>query len=37
MVVSNDYYDEIDDDTRKKFNTEFQKLKFDLKSPLLDG
>ena len=37
MVESNEYDNaEIEDETRRKFNQEFQKLKLDLKSPLLD-
>ena len=36
MVESNEYDTEIEDETRRKFNQEFQKLKLDLKSPILD-
>ena len=36
MVESNEFDTEIEDETRRKFNQEFQKLKLDLRSPLLD-
>jgi hypothetical protein len=36
MEENTEYENEIEDETRRKFNQEFQKLKLDLKSPLLD-
>lgn len=36
MVESNEYDTEIEDEMRRKFNQEFQKIKLELKSPLVD-
>ena len=36
MVESNEYDAEIEDEMRRILNKEFQKLKLDLKSPMLD-
>lgn len=36
MVESNEFDNDIEDETRRKFNIEFQKLKLDLKSKILD-
>ncbi len=36
MVESNEYDTDIEDETRRKFNQEFQKLKLDLKAPIID-
>lgn len=36
MVESNEFDNDIEDETRRKFNVEFQKLKLDLKSRILD-
>lgn len=36
MVESNEFDNDIEDETRRKFNIEFQKLKLDLKSRILD-
>lgn len=36
MVESTEYDTDIEDETRRKFNQEFQKLKLDLKAPLID-
>lgn len=37
MVESNEFDPEIEDEVRRKFNHQFQKLKLDLKSPLIDS
>lgn len=37
MVESNEFDPEIEDEVRRKFNQEFQKLKLDLRSPLIDN
>jgi hypothetical protein len=36
MVESNEFDNDIEDETRRKFNIEFQKLKLDLKCKILD-
>ena len=36
MVESNEYSTDIEDETRRKFNQQFQKIKLDFKSALID-